>query len=164
MKLSKSFFVTIGIVLGIIILINMFLIDASVEGFQEGNPSRTTLGTLSEGKTSCKNSFAGIDEWFNKPDTTMASTESFFKNGGIIPKAKLPFTVNKKDNCDNYIRAKVNQLAESEKNAAPTAPATTTTTNTQSAASPQNAEQVLAALNSADVAIDKAKEMVNSTK
>lgn len=164
MKLSKSFIVTIGILLGIIIIVNTFFADTSVEGFQEGASSRATVQEQTCDMKSCSRSFKAIDNWFE--GKSVSDMSGFFneKTGALLSRPKYPFRVDRKDRCEGYIQCKANNLvAQSsapavEEPSAPSAPSASSASSAPSATSGSNVDtqQVKSALAEASSAVNKA--------
>lgn len=113
-KTTKFLLVLFAIILGIVIVVNLFLPGTfpQMEGFQEGASSRPTVKQQVCDKSSCSKSFRAIDKWFE--GKSVDDTKSFFNptTGTLLSKPKYPFQIERKDNCSNYILCKSNTLVK----------------------------------------------------
>ena len=113
-KTVNFLLVLLVVILGIVLVVNLFYPNMfpQLEGFKEGAAPRPTTKEQTCDKASCSKSFSTIDKWFN--GKTIDDTRGFFNasTGSILSKPKYPFTIDKKDNCSNYIQCKANTLAK----------------------------------------------------
>jgi hypothetical protein len=164
MKLSKSFIITIGLFLGIVVLVNMFSIYENIEGFQEGNTSRPSVKSQVCDAKSCPKSKSAIDKWFN--GKKVSDTSQFFNatTGGLLTKPSFPFALDKTEDknksCLPYIQCQANNLVASESSASESSPAPAPSAPAPSGDSSSNTAQIRAALDSAEAAINSAQASI----
>jgi hypothetical protein len=128
-KTAKFLMVLFAIILGIVIVVNLFYPDMfpQLEGFKEGNVTQQKQVCNA---TTCGSSIAAIDKWF--AGKKIEDTKGFVTNGAVKLSPTFPaeFKLSKSDKkCNNYIECKVNALT---KESSKTNSESTTTTSTTS--------------------------------
>lgn len=141
-KTVNFLLVLFAIILGIVIIVNLFLPGtfAQLEGFREGNKGNVSQKSQTTNITNCTKTNKAIDDWF--VGKTMANMKDFFNEStGTFNRKKFPIADQKGDNCENYIKSKIDGVKKNSSSKSDSSSSESDSSSSKSSSSSDNNDE-----------------------